>query len=324
MQRIDSLSPHTTVLHSRPPGEVTCDKDDAAGLWAILFGQILPLKENRYSDQCIPGILVWIAPRYVLQVEQPHYKATCKPILRKLNAPGVQDLFTVVAVEVTKRLSGASAVHCSRQHLANTVWAYATLDHSGGSLFLGKVAAALTKRAGECNPQEISNTVWAYAKLRELLNELLPGSINNVMNVQSLLTKLFRTHLQGHDHVICRQDLHRCDMKISLNQCTTFMTLKGFSWKFRTRGRSSKLRRETINYCYSLHPHLHVTAGHYDAPLLERMADEADTQIANFSQQNLANLAWAYGKLSHYKPSLMASVAHQAVLKVKVISCAQQ
>ncbi len=48
------------------------------------------------------------------------------------------------------------------------------------------------------------------------------------------------------------------------------------------------------------------------------MATEAEAQIHSFSQQNLANLAWAYGKLCHSKPSLMASVAHQAVLKIKV------
>ena len=50
------------------------------------------------------------------------------------------------------------------------------------------------------------------------------------------------------------------------------------------------------------------------------MATEAEAQIDSFSQQNLANLAWAYGKLCHLKPTLMASVAAQAILKVKVNS----
>lgn len=72
-----------------------------------------------------------------------------------------------VAVEVTKRLSGVQSSAFSRQHLSNTVWAFATVDYNGGSLFLSKLAKALTERAAECNPQEISNTVWAFAKLRK-------------------------------------------------------------------------------------------------------------------------------------------------------------
>ena len=51
-----------------------------------------------------------------------------------------------------------------------------------------------------------------------------------------------------------------------------------------------------------------------------RMAAEAEAQIEQFSQQNLANLAWAYGKLSFYQRSLMDAVALQAVIKVKA-SC---
>lgn len=49
-----------------------------------------------------------------------------------------------------------------------------------------------------------------------------------------------------------------------------------------------------------------------------RMASEAEAQIEAFSQQNLANLAWAYGKLSHYESVLMDAVAQQAAFKVKV------
>lgn len=60
------------------------------------------------------------------------------------------------------------------------------------------------------------------------------------------------------------------------------------------------------------------SAGYYDGPLMTRMAKEAEEHIQEFSQQNLANLAWAYGKLSHYEASLLDHVACQATLKVKV------
>lgn len=62
---------------------------------------------------------------------------------------------------------------------------------------------------------------------------------------------------------------------------------------------------------------MHPSAGFCDEALMVRMAAEAEAQIAQFSQQNLANLAWAYGKLSFYQRSLMDAVALQAVIKVK-------
>ena len=52
---------------------------------------------------------------------------------------------------------------------------------------------------------------------------------------------------------------------------------------------------------------------------MERMAAEAEAQIEGFSQQNLANLAWAFGKLSHYRRPLMDAIAEQAAKKVKVV-----
>lgn len=58
-------------------------------------------------------------------------------------------------------------------------------------------------------------------------------------------------------------------------------------------------------------------AGYYDPELLARMATEAESQIVKFSQQNLANLAWAYGKLLHYERGLMDAIAQQATIKLK-------
>ena len=64
-------------------------------------------------------------------------------------------------------------------------------------------------------------------------------------------------------------------------------------------------------------------AGYNDSALMVRMAAEAEAQIEQFSQQNLANLAWAYGKLLHYEASLMDSLAAQATLKIKVVQLFQ-
>lgn len=86
----------------------------------------------------------------------------------------MQDLFTAVAGEVSKRLSGPAGSAFSRQHLANTVWAYATMEHGAGQQngpikgFLSALAKALTQRAGDCNPQEISNVCWAFARLSRI------------------------------------------------------------------------------------------------------------------------------------------------------------
>lgn len=57
------------------------------------------------------------------------------------------------------------AIKFSRQHLANSLWAMATLELLPSSRLLAAVAEAMKERASDCNPQEISNTVWAFAKL---------------------------------------------------------------------------------------------------------------------------------------------------------------
>lgn len=81
----------------------------------------------------------------------------------------LQELLNTVAAEVLRRLAGSTAAAFSRQHLSNTMWALATLEHDPGRPFLAAVAAAMTQRAGECNPQEISNSVWAFARLSTFL-----------------------------------------------------------------------------------------------------------------------------------------------------------
>ena len=78
----------------------------------------------------------------------------------------MQSLMHAVEVEVTARLEKPEeAVKFSRQHLANSLWAMATLELLPPGRLLAAVADAMRDRASDCNPQEISNTVWAFAKL---------------------------------------------------------------------------------------------------------------------------------------------------------------
>ena len=73
-----------------------------------------------------------------------------------------------VEMEVTARLGmPEEAIKFSRQHLANSLWAMATLELLPSGRLLAAVAEAMKERASDCNPQEISNTVWAFAKLGE-------------------------------------------------------------------------------------------------------------------------------------------------------------
>ncbi|KAI3429562.1 hypothetical protein D9Q98_005650 [Chlorella vulgaris] len=75
-------------------------------------------------------------------------------------------LLGAIAEEVKRRLlDSADAATFSRQHLANFVWAAATVDYDLGSRTLMCIAEALVSRADLCNPQEVSNSVWAFAKL---------------------------------------------------------------------------------------------------------------------------------------------------------------
>ena len=74
-----------------------------------------------------------------------------------------------VEMEVANRLSRPEeAAKFSRQHLANTLWALATLEVVPTERLLKAVAQAIRERASDCNSQEISNTVWAFAKLSKL------------------------------------------------------------------------------------------------------------------------------------------------------------
>ena len=78
----------------------------------------------------------------------------------------LQELMSAVEVEMTARLGKPEeASKFSRQHLANSLWALATLERLPSGQLLIALAAAMQARASQCNPQEISNTVWACAKL---------------------------------------------------------------------------------------------------------------------------------------------------------------
>ncbi len=55
---------------------------------------------------------------------------------------------------------------------------------------------------------------------------------------------------------------------------------------------------------------------------MDRFASEAEGRIQEFSQQNLANMAWAFGKLTHDAPSLLDAIGLKATVIVKVQSVA--
>ncbi len=91
-----------------------------------------------------------------------------RPEQRAAAGGAVQALMQAVEVEVTTRLGvPEEAIKFSRQHLANSLWAMATLELLPSGRLLAAVADAMKERASDCNPQEISNTVWAFAKLGE-------------------------------------------------------------------------------------------------------------------------------------------------------------
>ncbi len=59
-------------------------------------------------------------------------------------------------------------------------------------------------------------------------------------------------------------------------------------------------------------------AGFYSEGMMDRFASEAEGRIQEFSQQNLANMAWAFGKLTHDAPSLLDAIGLKATTIVKV------
>ncbi|KAJ1457291.1 hypothetical protein M885DRAFT_130127 [Pelagophyceae sp. CCMP2097] len=66
-------------------------------------------------------------------------------------------LFAAVAAVASKKIATFNP-----QHLANTVWAYATAGVAAPALFEA-VAAEAPKKIATFTPQDLANTVWAYA-----------------------------------------------------------------------------------------------------------------------------------------------------------------
>lgn len=52
--------------------------------------------------------------------------------------------------------------------------------------------------------------------------------------------------------------------------------------------------------------------------LMDCFGNEATHQIQEFSAQNLANTAYAFGKLIHYMPALLDATGMQATALIKV------
>ncbi|KAK9842858.1 hypothetical protein WJX74_003528 [Apatococcus lobatus] len=86
-----------------------------------------------------------------------------------------KELLNAVAHEVSLRLKvtagrqlpieNSSSTMFTRQHLANILWAYATLETHPGVAMLRLAIHDLAILAPACNPQELSNSVWALARL---------------------------------------------------------------------------------------------------------------------------------------------------------------
>jgi hypothetical protein len=52
---------------------------------------------------------------------------------------------------------------------------------------------------------------------------------------------------------------------------------------------------------------------------MNAVAAEATPRIQEFSQQNLSNLCWAFGKLGHFDGELMAAIAERSIVLIKVL-----
>ena len=52
--------------------------------------------------------------------------------------------------------------HFNPQEVANTAWAFATVNYRDEKLFAA-LARASKRRLGDFNPQEVASTAWAFA-----------------------------------------------------------------------------------------------------------------------------------------------------------------
>ena len=105
---------------------------------------------------------------------------------------------------------------CEPQHIANTLWAYATMGERPGAGVVGALEGRLRAVAGECKPQHIANTLWAACGLAIGSPHVLCGFADAIG--EFLLSSADMSHFNGTDRCQLHQVFLSCSLDAQLRE----------------------------------------------------------------------------------------------------------
>ena len=155
------------ILHTLQPQTV------ANTLWAFAALDVCP-------DPAFVRAVTPCVARQIGEFSPQNLSNTAWALATLKDHAALRDLWRPIIVEVIaethrRLVSGDERVLSafSRQHLSNTLWALATLEHDPGKAVMAALGAAQAARVPTCIPQEMANSVWAFARLGAHSPELL-------------------------------------------------------------------------------------------------------------------------------------------------------
>ncbi|KAG1677580.1 hypothetical protein FOA52_014478 [Chlamydomonas sp. UWO 241] len=215
-----------------------------------------------------------------------------------------------------------------RQHLANTVWALATLGHKHGA-FVAALLMVATLELREFTPQALANTVWALATLGQtdtdgvFIAALLKVAAPQLCDFkpQELANTVWALATLGHKDRAFVATLP----KAATSQLRYFnpQNLANTMWALATVGHKDGVFIAALLKAAA--PHLRdfmpqalantawalATIGHYDRAFMAALLKAATPQLRNFKPQVLSNTAWALAVLGHADCAFMAALLQQ-------------
>jgi hypothetical protein len=115
-----------------------------------------------------------------------------------------------------ERRAEAISGEFNSQHVANTLWAYATMGRKPGEGMMGQLERRAEAISGEFNSQEVANTLWSMCFFCTLSSDMDCGFLAFLVSVASRLDFQFFVGLNTQQLCQVHQFFIACDMEESL------------------------------------------------------------------------------------------------------------
>ena len=244
---------------------------------------------NKALFQCISDCVIPILPQFDMRnfSNLAHSFATAR--MNPTCADGSSTLFDEIENECVRKLQMTSP-----QHMANLLWAYATLNYEPEYLF-DEVVKEARGRLGEFAPRHLCNVAWACSKFPQ--NEDIFDDIAREVERRGLdsftaqglamLANSFAS--KGHD----RAEFWDSIEKAAIDKSWQFQGIEcaRIAWSFAT------VRRPADQ-------------------LFQIVEGVSMEKIQSFNTQGLSNLAWAFSVMGYQSKEIFSAIADRCVQKM--------